>query len=87
MIIPLKETLRIKGTETCWELQRVRSRRGKQEWESFKWFTTFGRAVDEAVHREIRLHPATTLAEAIEAVSGIVRKYEELIPSSYKLTK
>ena len=87
MIIPLDEKTRIAGTERAWELQHPRTRNGEQEWAPYKWFTSFGDALQEAVHREIRVHPAHGLSEAIEAVSGLVQKYEELIPSKYRLTK
>jgi oligoendopeptidase F len=70
------------GKERCWELQRLR-KNGKR-WEAFKWFTTFRQALDEAVHREIRLHPARNLADAIEGVSEIVRRVSDLIPPGYR---
>ena len=87
MIIPINAEIRIKGTETCWELQRVRSKKGQQVWEPFKYFSTFRQALEEAVQREIRRHPATTLSDAIRAVSNIVQKYEDLIPSSVRPKK
>ena len=83
MIIQIDEKTRIKGTETCWELQRVRLRDGRKCWEPFKWFRTFGQALDEAVHHEIRTHPAETVSDAIEAVSAIVRRISALIPPSH----
>ena len=87
MIIRLDSNTRIKGTERAWELQHPRNRNGEERWEPYKWFTSFGSALEEAVHREIRVHPAHGLSEAIEAVSGLVQKYEELIPSKYRLSK
>ncbi len=87
MIVQLDPKTRIKGTERAWELQRQRNYKGGTKWESYKWFTTFRCALEEAVQREIRTHPAASLAEAIDAVSGIVQRYEELIPSEYRLSK
>ena len=87
MIIQLDPNIRIKGMESCWALQRKRSRDGKTSWESYKWFASFGRALEEAVHRDIRIHPAASLSEAIEAVSSLVQRYEQLIPSKFRLTK
>lgn len=87
MIVNLDDNIRIVGTERAWELQRHRNYKGGKRWEPYKWFATFRSALEEAVHREIRIHPATTLADAIEAVSGIVRRYEELIPSEYRLVR
>ena len=83
----IDETTHINGTERCWELQRIRNCEGKQRWEPYKWFATFRQALDEAVHREIRLHPARDIAEAIEAVSAIVRRVSALIPPGYKWEK
>ncbi len=87
MIIQLDSKTRIVGTERAWALQHPRNRNGEERWEPYKWFTSFGSALEAAVHREIRMHPANGLSEAIEAVSGVVRRYEELIPSEYRLTR
>jgi len=87
MIVQLDPKTRIKGTERAWELQRTRMRKGELTWEPYKWFKSFGSALDEAVHREIRIHPANGLSEAIGAVSGLVQRYEQLIPSKYRLAK
>lgn len=87
MIIPIDPLTRIKGTDHAWELQRQRNYKGGKKWEPYKWFSTFGQALEAAVHREIRLHPAVGIAEAIEAASAVVQKYEELIPSEYRLSK
>jgi hypothetical protein len=87
VIIPINEEIRIAGTERCWELQRLRNFKGGKRWEAYKWFATFRQALDEAVHREIRLHPARNLADAIEAVSTILRRVSDLIPPDYKLER
>ena len=84
MIIQLDPKTRIVGTERAWEVQRARKRNGDLSWEAYKWFTTFRSALEDAVHREIRTHPANSLSEAIEAVSGLVLKYEKLIPSRFR---
>ena len=84
MIIQIDEKTRIKGTSHCWELQRIRTRKGRKDWETRKWFTTFRQALDEAVHREIRLHPARNLADAIEGVSEIVQRVSDLIPPGFR---
>ena len=87
MIIPIDAKTRIVGTKRAWELQRTRTRDGKLTWEPYKWFSTFRSALEEAVHREIRTHPAASLSEAIEAVSGVIQKYEKLIPSEFRFAK
>ncbi len=85
MIIHLDEKTRIVGTKMAWELQYPRIRNGEKRWEPHKWFTSFGYALEEAVQHEIRTHPAYGLVEAIEAVSGLVQKYEKLIPSEHRI--
>ena len=87
MIIQLDSRTRIVGTNRAWELQRTRNYKGNKRWEPFKWFTTFRSALEEAVHREIRMHPANGITESIQAVADVVQKYEELIPSEYRLAK
>jgi len=87
MIIEIDSKTRIKGLDSCWALQKKRTRDGLNTWQSYKWFQSFGKALEEAVHRDIRTHPAASLSEAIEAVSSLVQRYEQLIPSKYRLTK
>ena len=85
MQIDLSDDLRIVGTKHAWELQRRRMVKGEDRWRAFKWFPTFGSAVQRAVHDEIRQHPATTLVEAIEAVDSIVQRYARLIPCEFEI--
>jgi len=87
MIIQIDETTRIKGTSRCWELQSCRPYKGGMKWEPYKYFPSFRQAMADAVHREIRIHPARTLADAIDGVADVVQKYERLIPSEYRLSK
>ena len=87
MIIQIDEKTRIKGTIHCWELQSRRPYKEGTKWEPFKYFPSFRQAVADAVHREIRVHPAHSLSEAILAVADTVEKFEKLIPSEYRLSK
>ena len=87
MIIPIDEKTRIVGTDRAWELQRIRNYKGDKKWEPHKWFTTFRQALAEAVHREIRTHPANGVSEAILAVAETIERFDELIPSEYRLSK
>ena len=78
MIIQLDPKTRIVGTERAWELQRPRNRNGEEKWEPHKWFTSFGSALEKAVHRDIRIHPANGLSEAIEACRAVTTKYAKI---------
>ncbi len=87
MRIDLSEDRRIVGTQYAWKLQRRRVVKGKEQWRAFKWFPSFAMAVQEAVHAEIRQHPATTLVEAIKAVDTIVQRYANLIPCEFEIKR
>jgi len=81
VIIALDETTRITSNENCWQLERTRKRKGAADWQPYKYYSTFGAALGEACEREIRTHPANTIADAIEAVHAINRKYAEIFDS------
>jgi len=66
MIIPLSKDIRVRGTKHCWQLEKRRVRKDRHEWEAFKYFQSFGEAVGAACSREIRLHPASSLVDALE---------------------
>ena len=79
MIIPLNDNLRIHGTPTCYQLEKKQQRNGVDDWKPFKYYTKFAHALGAACEREIRTHPANTLAEAIEAADAIAARYGRLL--------
>ncbi len=79
MIITLDDKIRIRGTAECWQLEMAVKRKGEREWKAFKYFQTAAEAVGEACGREIRLHPATGLTDAIKAVDQIAARYNKLL--------
>jgi len=85
MKIDLSDDLRVVGTPHAWELQKRRVVRGKDRWNAYRWYRTFGLAVQGAVHGEIREHPAQSLVEAIEGVNTLVHRYARLIPCEYEI--
>ncbi len=82
MIIQLDSIHRIKGGDFAWELQRLRGSEGSPRWRSYKWFDSFGSAVQEAALAEIRSDPASSLSEALNAVRRVTHKYERLIDNA-----
>ena len=84
MIIPIDKDLRARGTEHCWQLEKRRVRKDSHEWEAFKYFATVGEAVGAACRREIRLHPATGLNDAIQAVDQITARYNKLLDDAIR---
>ena len=87
MQIKLSDDYRIVGTQYAWKLQRRRTVKGQDCWRAFKWFPSFALGVQEAVHAEIRQHPATTLVEAIKAVDSVVQRYANLIPCEFEIRR
>ena len=79
MIIHISSELRIRGTADCWKIEQSRNRNGQEEWRPFKYYISLGDAVREAGRREIRIHPAETLAEAIQAVDDIAAHYSQML--------
>ena len=78
MIIPVNDKLRIRGTELCWKLEKAITRKGQPEWQAYMFFTELSDAIGEACQRDIRLHPATGLTDAIQAVDKIVARYARI---------
>ncbi len=83
MVIPLNDNLRIFGGQLAWELQHRKVVKGKDRWESFKWFTRLGQAMREAGEIEFRLSEGNSLDEAIEAASRVSHRYERLLDAAF----
>ena len=85
MIITLSKEYRIRGTENCWQLEKAVVRKGKRDWQAFKYFPDLGNAVSEACQREIRLDPARGLNEALQAIDKIAARYSKLLDDALAL--
>jgi len=79
MIIPLSNEYRIRGTDNCWQLEKAVVRKGQTEWQAFKYFPDLGKAVSGACEREIRLDPANSLNDALQAIDKIAARYSKLL--------
>ena len=79
MIILLSKKIRIRGIADCWQLERSRLVKGQTRWTPFKYFSELGQAVSAAVSREIRIHPANCLKDAITAIDKIATRYNKLL--------
>ncbi len=79
MIVPLSETTRIRGTKTCYQLER---KRDSGDWRPFKYYTKFADACVAACECEFRMHPAQGIAEALAAARALSRRYGELIDAA-----
>ena len=87
MIIPIDDKTRVRGTEMCWQYERLKhyktgKKAGQSEWRPEKYYGTLASALSEAAHREIRTDPAETIVEAIEAATRVLAKYTALFDAS-----
>jgi hypothetical protein len=78
MIIPLDDRHRIRGTEHCWQFERLRLVNGDDEWRPIKFFVTMDNALREAAQREIRLYSTNSLSEALAACRAVTAKYARI---------
>ncbi len=83
MIIPLSKKIRIRGTADCWQLERSRLVKGQTRWVPFKYFSDLGQAVSAAGQREIRVHSATGLTDALQAIDQIAARYNKLLDDAF----
>ena len=74
MIIHIDDKHRIRGTEHCWQLEKLTG----DEWRAFKYFTTVTSALHEAAQREIRLFSTDSLSEALAACEAVTAKYAKI---------
>ena len=78
MIIPIDERLRLRGTEHCWQLEKLKVVKGQFEWRAIKFFTSMDSALHEAAQRDLRLFPSTTLPQALAACRAVTSKYSQI---------
>ena len=84
MIITLNKDYRIRGTADCWQLERSRLVKGRTRWTPYKYFSDLGQAVSAAGQREIRLHPANCLKDAITAINQIAARDSKLLDDAFE---
>ena len=84
MIIPIDKKIRIRGTADCWQLEKAVKREGQIEWQAFKYFVSLSDAVGAACGREIRLHPANCLNDALQAIDEIAARYNKLLDDALR---
>ncbi len=85
MIIPLSKKIRVRGTADCWQLEKAVKRKGQASWQAFKYFSGLGQAVSGACEREIRLDPANSLNDALQAIDKIAARYSKLLDDALAL--
>jgi hypothetical protein len=71
MKLPIDEQYRISSDANQWILQKSRTRKGVQEWESIAYYTDLDPLVKSLKNRMVRESDATTLADALAAIENV----------------
>jgi hypothetical protein len=87
MIISIDHHLRLRGTDHCWQLEKLKVVNCQNEWRAFKYFTTVDSALHEAAQRELRLFPSNTLPEAFAACRTVTDKYARIFDDVGRLAE
>ena len=72
MIVPITEQYRITTDPYQWIVQKKRSRKGKEDWESQTYHTSFQSALQSIGERLVRGSDAETLVDALADVEKAI---------------
>ena len=71
MIIPINARYRIVSDEYQWIIQRIRTRKGKEDWQARLYYPTLKAAVEGLGELMVRQSKADTLVSALAAVEEV----------------
>ena len=85
MIINIDDKTRIKGTEDSWQLELMPDRKPdskSKDWKVKGYYTTLRKALEGALQREIRTHPAEGISDAMQALDDLAAKYSAVFDTA-----
>ena len=71
MKLPINKQYRIASDANQWILQKSRTRKGVQEWESIAYYTDLDPLVKSLKNRMVRESDATTLTDALRDIQNV----------------
>ena len=71
MQLPINKQYRISADANQWIIQKSRTRKGVQEWESIAYYTDLDPLVKSLTNRMVRDSDATTLTDALAAIENV----------------
>ena len=71
MIIPINTQYRIVSDEYQWIIQRIRSRKGKEDWQARLYYPTLKAALEGLGELMVRQSDVATLADALAEVENV----------------
>ena len=85
MKLPINKQYRIASDANQWILQKSRTRKGVQEWESIAFYTDFGQLVKSLTNRMVRESDATTLTDALAAIENVTTTISQALTVQEKV--
>ncbi len=79
MIIPINTQYRIVSDEYQWIIQRIRSRKGKEDWQDRLYYPDLKAAVEGLGELMVRQSKADTLVSALAAVEEVATQLSQAL--------
>ena len=79
MIIPINARYRIVSDEYQWIIQRIRTRKGKEDWQARLYYPTLKAAVEGLGELMVRQSKADTLVSALAAVEEVATQLSQAL--------
>ena len=79
MIIPINARYRIVSDEYQWIIQRIRTRKGKEDWQARLYYPTLKAAVEGLGELRVRQSKADTLVSALAAVEEVATQLSQAL--------
>ena len=85
MIIPINEQYRITTDPYQWIVQKKRSRKGKEDWESQTYHPSIQSALQSFGEFMVRQSDATTLTDALVEVENVTTTLSQALPTQIEV--
>ena len=79
MIIPINARYRIVSDEYQWIIQRIRTRKGKEDWQARLYYPTLKAAIEGLGELMVRQSKADTLVSALAAVEEVATQLSQAL--------
>lgn len=87
MRLRINEQYRISSDANQWILQKVRTRKGVEDWESISFHSAIDDLIQDLGHRMVRESDATTLAEALVAIENVTTTLSQALTTQKETLK
>ena len=85
MIIPINHQYRITTDPYQWIVQKKRSRKGKEDWESQTYHPSIQSALQSFGEFMVRQSDATTLTDALVEVENVTTTLSQALPPQFQV--